>query len=137
MLHETNLLLDEIYELSETELPWRQISNRLLEIRSQISTEESQIEEFRLRIFLHSVVPNLRHLSHKRNVGNQKFMQVQLLLGTLFNHQSGEHPASTLNDLESIVESMRMNQGWWKADFALDLMQAVNLEWLPILRDNR
>jgi hypothetical protein len=137
MLDETNALLDEIYELSDTELQWRQISSRLLEIRSHISTKEFQIEEFRLRIFLHSIAPNIRHLCHKRKVGNQKFSQLLLLLGILFNYQSGEHPASTLNDLENIVESMKMSSGWWKTEFALDLMQVINLEWLPILRDNR
>lgn len=124
--------------MSESEICWRQISNHLLEIRSTVATPNYQTEEFRLRIFLNSVAPNIRALQRKRNVASQKFTQIQMLLGTLFSPQhTGEHPASALNDIESIISTMERSQGWWRTNFATDLRQAVELEWLPILIDNR
>lgn len=135
---ELNVILHEIAEISESEISWRQLSTRLEEIQSALCTPNFHIEEFRLRIFLNSFLPNIRLFQRKRYVGNQKFTQIQMLLSILFNPQhTGEHPATILNDLEVIVMSMERSQGWWKTDFASDLRQAVELEWLPILVDNR
>jgi hypothetical protein len=151
-----DLLVNELFEISEREIPWRQLSDRLIEIRSEIISPEYRAEEFRLRIFLHSILPNLRVLHSKRAVAKNKFTQFQMLIDVLLccpssiarddarrrrvresGERSEDHPANTLSQLDALIVLMKRSNGWWKTDFAPDLEHTVELEWLPILLDNR
>jgi hypothetical protein len=148
LIQEINSLLNELFEISEREISWRQLSNRLLDIRSVITSPHYHIEEFRLRIFLHSVLPNLRLLHSKRGIAKSRFTQLQMVIDALFcrpsldygrvsEERTDDHPANTLIQLDAVIVSMKQSTGWWKTDFATDLEHTVEIEWLPILLDNR